>query len=210
MPLKLIRHLDAREREIYSYRQLLKESPMMLDRAETSFRAYAKIRDKMFEESPKLLELRGIVAGMNQAAPILQAHQEMVKGHIKDDKVDPVAGKYTVTVIGQMAVGLKGDIIARKDEYQSVVGRLDGLYWAAVNALDEIQNTINQYVRSQSREEEEESDPLGWGTENGTRPVNGGNGASVTPIKAAKSKGTTKKKRVVRRVKKGSETSEVN
>jgi len=192
MPLKLIRHLDEKEREIGPFRAVLKDHPVMLDRAETAHRLYRGLRDKILEEAPKLYELKGLCAGLEAGPGVVRDHQDAVRDALKDEKLEPEVAKPILNTLAAVTDTLQDRHGKNREQVNRLAGTIDGYYNAAVETLKDLARTVLSVVRA---EEEPEEDWSGRGTENGQRPVEtkGGNGASVTPIAAARGKNGAKK-----------------
>ena len=80
---------------------------------------------------------------------------------------------------------------ARKVELQKLAGRIDGVYWAASEALRELSQTLRHYAGQ--RDAGDEEDWSGRGTGNNQRPATGE--LAVTPgngeRKRTRRRGTT-------------------
>lgn len=199
MPLKLIKHLHTRELSLLHFRKDMADAPMELDRAESAYRSFERTMTKIFEEAPKVHELRGLAQGMALAGPSIVSRQEYVKKLIADEKLDAASGKFTVQELGSTAKLIVENQKTKIEEYQKAVGMIDGLYWAAVNALDEVEHFLNRYERSKAMAEEESDDPLGWGTPNGQRPLSteapqNGDGAKAKVVAIKRARRAPKKK----------------
>lgn len=205
MPHELLKHLDERAARVVHFRDTLKDVPAYLERAETSFRLFKTLRDKVFEEAPRLYETKGILAGLRRAPTLVQVHKDRVKKLIEDEKIAPEVGKPTLKELAALDVTLMVDAEQRKDELTRLAGKLDGYYAAALEALDAIDVTLGQLVHSKSIEEDEE-DWSGRGTANGQREVKKP-GGGVKRSARAKSNGTAKRKPAVRKPKKSNGAS---
>jgi len=194
MPLKLLAQLDAKLAALGDFHRELADAPVLLDRAETSVRVFRGIRAKLAEAAPNIHELKGLSAGIRQAAPIVQQHAEIVKQRVKDEKMDPALGKELVGVIAAAINSLREGAEARTVELHRAAGKVDGLYAAADSALEDVVATLASFRRSKEAEGEEE-DWSGRGTPNGQRAPgaqeaageagNGNGKGKVVPLKKA-------------------------
>lgn len=199
MPLRMLADLDSKVEEILNFRTILLDAPASLQRAEAAYDAFKRSRTKILEEAPNFHEIRGIVAGLNLAAPELLKEQQLVKSEFEAGRIEKEGAKRQIDSLAAAAKKILAAVESRKVEMQKLAGKIDGIYWGAAESIKDIAGALRHYVNQKNRDDDDDDDEdwSGRGTPNGQRPVDGGNGTSsakVTPIAAAKKKNGTKKK----------------
>lgn len=170
MPLRLIAKLDEVRDRVVSFREILADTPDSLARAEAHWVAYEEARAKIFDEVPKLYELRGIVAGLQLAVPSIRGRQEEVKREVEEERISSEAAKVALTVLSAATVSVVSAKDTRRSELARVAGQIDGIFWSAHAALNRISDVLRHFDESVRREDGEDDDWTGRGTDNGQRP----------------------------------------
>lgn len=181
MPLKVVDHLDRKAKGSEKFEEVLKDASDSLHRAEASYRAFVRFREKILEETPALYELKGLAAGLEAVERLVRSRQDRIRAEIEAERLDPEVGKVIVAELHAVWKSAKLEARTKRTELARAAGRIDGYYWAGADALDEIGRIIVHFEQGQRIAEDE--DWSGRGTSNGQRPAEG---ASVTPIGAAK------------------------
>jgi hypothetical protein len=189
MPMNLLNRLDVQRDEVLKFREVLRDSPVHLERAEAALRAFDRAREELRREAPRFHEEKGILAGLNLSGPIIRQHQEITKKAIADELLDPEAGKEMVKVLARAAESLAQTVESKTEEIQRKAGRLDGISWAARDALGQIEDVLRHYDAGRRQEEDED-----W---SGREAAAGGNGsgAPVVELDAARKNGGKKPRR---------------
>jgi len=173
MPLKLIDHLDKKAAKSVDFRRLLAPAPVSLQRAENAYKMFYRFRGKILEEAPGLYELKGLVAGYGAFEAVLRRHRERVKEEIKQERIEPEVGKPVIQELFSAWGSGKEEMNAKRDELSRLAGKLDGYYWAANTALEEIEDTIAHFQQTERMQDDED-----W---------SGREAAKVTPIRRTRS-----------------------
>lgn len=181
MPLKILEHLERRARGVEKFEKLLENVPVSLHRAEASERAFSRLRAKIVEIAPTLYELKGLAAGLKAVEKLVRSRQDRVRSEVESERLDPEVGKAIVGELHAVWKSAKMEAKTKLTELARAAGQIDGYYWAAADALDEIARIVAHFERGQRMDEDE--DWSGRGTPNGQRPAEG---ASVTSIGSAK------------------------
>lgn len=195
MPHELLKHLDQRAAKVIRYRQILASAPQFLERAESTFRMFKTLRDKIFDAAPAFYEMKGISSGVKHVVRVNQVHKDRVRKEIEDEKLDPDVGKPIVKELSLLDVSIVSEADLKREEMVKAGGKIDGFYASAEAALDAVEQVI-QHFEGLQRAEDEDEDWSGRGTSNGQRPVagNGMGDADVTDLAAAREKKNGKKK----------------
>jgi hypothetical protein len=193
MPLNLIKDLDKKAAASISFRGTLKDAPLQLDRAETAFRMFHALRGKILDGAPDVLELKGYIIGIRQTKKFARERQDAIRAAIKEEEISSEVGKPAIAELAAAVALSMKFATSKQEELSRAGGKLEGYYYAALDALGEIERAIAHF---NSTQEDDDGDWSGRGTENGQRPVeDGGNGASVTPIASARGGKNGKKKK---------------
>jgi hypothetical protein len=196
MPLRMLANLDEKVEEILNFRKILADAPASLQRAEAVYDTFRRTREKILQEAPNFHEIRGVVAGLELVGPMVAAEKQLVKAEFEAGRIEKEDAKRHIELLTKVAARVLEAQELRKVEMQKLAGKVDGIYWAAAESIKHVANVLRHYAGQKNREEDGE-DPMGWGTENGQRPADGGNGesgAKVTPIAAAKKRNGAKKR----------------
>lgn len=164
MPLSKIIHLDEREAEFRGFEDLLEEFPIMLERASSAYRTFIRARDKMLELTSVVYELKGIVAGLALCIPEIVTEQEITRKKIEGEKIDEDIGKDMISALSRAAKLVTEKRRKNYEELKKAAGRLEGFYWSAEDALNELERA----VKSLDEEEDEEDEDANWKDSNGS------------------------------------------
>jgi hypothetical protein len=197
MPLKLFAHLEEKAGPLRRFADTLADSPTHLARAEASWRSYERARAKILEDAPTFYEIKGVVAGLKLSGPVIMQHQAITKKAISDDDLQMDVGKQMVQVLGRAATSVLSVVEDRVREKTTAIGKMQGVYWAAVQELDEVASILAHFESGKNLEADDDEDWSGRGG-NGQREVHP-TGADVVPLEAARSSKNGSKKKTTRK-----------
>jgi hypothetical protein len=197
MPLNLLLKLDSKREEVVRFRTALADSATHLERAESALRSFDRVRDAIRQEAPKFHEEKGILAGIRAGGPMIYQHQELTKRAIRDEVLDAEVGKEMVLVLARAAQSILDAVEKQQDGVAKTAGRLEGLHWAAQDALAQIADVLRHYATAQNVGDDDDWSGRGAEKDAVTGGSGGGNGKSDPT--SGKKKARAKKKRVTKR-----------
>jgi hypothetical protein len=195
MPLNLLKNLELALEKALNFRKALADSPVHLDRAETALKTFERARDELLKEAPNFHEEKGVLAGLKLAGPIILRIQEQTKKMLADGKIEPEVGKAVVRAFSSAADELLKEVDVRTEVIQRKAGKLDGIHWAAKDALVQIADTCRHYAAAKAMEDDED-----WsGRATARKAEDGGNGKSAKVLDLAASRGKDRAEKSGRR-----------
>jgi hypothetical protein len=189
MPLTLLAKLEAARESALGFRTELADSPIHLERAEAALRTFDRARDELRKEAPNFHEEKGILAGLKLSGPIIRQHQEITKNAIRDELLDAEVGKEMVKVLARAAESLVQAVEKKTEDIQRKAGKLDGVHWAAKDALEQIADVLRHYASARRQEEDEDWSGRGAAKVAGGSGSGGGNGKSADVVDLADARG---------------------
>lgn len=189
MPLNLLKNLELALEKALNFRRLIADSPVHLDRAETALKTFERAREELRREAPNFHEEKGILAGLKLAGPIVLRIQEQTKKSISEGKLDPEVGKAVVRAFSSAATELLNEVETRTEVIQRKAGKLDGIHWAAKDALEQIAATCRHYAAGKAQEDEEDWSGREAAKATAEAASGGGNGRSAEVVDLAAARG---------------------
>lgn len=193
MPLNLLAKLDSQEKKILSFREKLKDSPVHLERAEAALRSYQRAVGELRKTAPDFHEAKGILRGLELTGPIVRQHQEIVKVQVRDEVLDADEGKAQVRRLAEAANSVLDAVEKQKEDLQRRAGKLDGIHWAARDALEQIAEVLRHYDASLVHEEDDEDWSGRKAAEAKSAKSAKSNGKKVTKKSRSRKRGATKR-----------------
>lgn len=149
MSFKMLQNLEEIVAKL-NYEEATKDALNVRAKCDAAMASYRRLRDALKELTPIVEQNRGLTRGLELSVPIVGQFKVLVKSALEKDELDKEAAVAQIQLLTKVETALIDSSRQRKEELIRALGRMDGIYEAAVKNLDQIKDYLTGLSR-QSR-----------------------------------------------------------